>query len=59
MARDPSPHTFALRDEIDTALARRVDYDSWSAELKEAQARHMRNDEFTLLRFQLVVGLVA
>lgn len=58
MSRDPSPHSFALREEIDTALARRVDYESWSAELKESQARHMRNDEFTLLRFQLIVGLV-
>lgn len=58
MSRDPSPHAFALREEIDTALARRCDFDSWSAELKDAQAHHMRKDEFTLLRFQLIVGLV-
>lgn len=58
MTRDPSPHAFALREEIDTALARRADFDSWSADLKDAQALHMRKDEFILLRFQLVVGLV-
>lgn len=58
MARDPSPHTFALREEIDTALRSKVDFDSWSAELKEAQSYHTRRDEFTLLRLQLVVGLV-
>ena len=58
MARDPSPHTFALREEIDTALRSKVDFDSWSAQLKEAQAYHTRRDEFSLLRFQLIVGLV-
>ena len=47
-----------MREEIDTALRSKVDFDSWSAQLKEAQAYRTRKDEFTLLRFQLIVVLV-
>jgi len=47
-----------LREEIDTALRSKVDFDCWSAQLKEAQAYRTRRSEFTLLRLQLIVGLV-
>ena len=42
MSRPPSPDSFALREEIDAALASRRDYDAWSQELQQALAQTQR-----------------
>ncbi|QIG54016.1 GGDEF domain-containing protein [Altererythrobacter sp. BO-6] len=57
MSREPASHSFALREELDAALARRIGYHAWSADLKQALAHHQRRDEAVLLRFQLLIGL--
>ncbi|TNE52009.1 MAG: sensor domain-containing diguanylate cyclase [Sphingomonadales bacterium] len=58
MSRDPSPQAFALREEIDVALARRSDFEAWSPALKEAHQRHSSETTFSNLRFQVVVGFL-
>lgn len=58
MSRDPPPHAFALREELDTALARRAGYDAWSPRLKAALEDHQRTQMFAQLRFLVLMGLL-
>ena len=56
MSRKPLSQSFALREEIDTALSEARSYDAWSSELKDAQAGLEKTRVYQNLRFQLVVG---
>lgn len=56
MSREFHSPDFALREEIDTALAQEVDYEVWSDELKAARTELERSREFGLLRFQLAIA---
>lgn len=55
MSQDPSPHSFALREEIDRTLIQRDDFDSWSPRLQAALTEQQTESEFALLRFQMLV----
>ena len=55
MSREYASPDFALREEIDTALAQQVDYEAWSPALKAAQCQHERAKGFSLLRYQILI----
>ncbi len=56
MSREPLSQSFALREEIDAALADERSYETWSRELKEAHAGHKNERVYQNLRFQLIIG---
>ncbi|MGQ7830609.1 GGDEF domain-containing protein [Altererythrobacter sp. Z27] len=57
MSQEPSPHSFALREEIDLALATRSDYAAWSPALKALEEEYSRNRVYEGLRFQILFAL--
>lgn len=56
MSNEPLSQSFALREEIDAALADERSYDAWSNELREAHGEHKKERVYQNLRFQLITG---
>ncbi|MFZ9394843.1 MAG: diguanylate cyclase [Erythrobacter sp.] len=55
MSREFASPDFALREEIDTALAQGVDYEAWSPALKAKQSEHEQARGYSLLRHHILI----
>lgn len=57
MSKEPSPQSFALREEIDLALATSSDYAAWPPALKALEEEHSRERVYQGLQFQILFAL--